>query len=93
MTGVSSPARCWAADYAEPDDWIWSSQDRRAVADAAVRLLRNPAERTALGERQQQYARLHLSVGAMARAYQEIYESALAVAGDARLAANAPVGQ
>jgi glycosyltransferase involved in cell wall biosynthesis len=80
-------------DYvARPDDWVPSSQDPQAVADTAVRLLRNPAERAALAERQGQYARLSHSVGAMARAYQQIYESALSGAGEARLAANAPVG-
>jgi glycosyltransferase involved in cell wall biosynthesis len=59
-------------------EWIWSSYDARTVAEKAIHMLNNPAQRRQLGERQQAYARVHHSVEAMGRSYQEIYKLALA---------------
>jgi len=60
------------------DEWIWASHEPAAIAEKAVSLLKDPVERHALGQRQQQYARLHHSVDSMGESYQEIYELALA---------------
>jgi glycosyltransferase involved in cell wall biosynthesis len=69
-------------DYlASERDWIWSSSDLDAVAAEALRLLRDPAARAALAERQNAFVRANHGVDVMARAYYALYEQALAARG------------
>lgn len=63
-----------------PDDWIFSSADHQQVADEAVRLLRDPAARRALAQRQQRHVVEHHDAGAMADAYFAFYERLIAKA-------------
>jgi glycosyltransferase involved in cell wall biosynthesis len=63
---------------ARPEDWIWSSRDLSAVATRAIELLRDEPARRALAERQQAHVEAHHSVEVMARAYDRLYERALA---------------
>ena len=64
-------------------DWIWSSADPEKVGAEAARLLANPAEAAALGERQRAHVEARHSVGAMAKAYEELYARAGAKTGSA----------
>jgi glycosyltransferase involved in cell wall biosynthesis len=63
---------------AAPGDWIWSSTDPAEVAARAVELIINLPERQMLAGQQQAYVRAHHSVEAMARAYDRLYDDALA---------------
>jgi glycosyltransferase involved in cell wall biosynthesis len=63
---------------AGPDDWIWSSGDLSAVAARAIELLGDEPGRRALARRQKAHVEAHHSVEVMARAYDRLYERALA---------------
>ena len=60
------------------DDWIWSSNDLQAVAEEALRLLRDAGARSDQAARQSTYARENLSIDRMARSYQALYDDDLA---------------
>ena len=81
LAGVPAVGLQAAADHQSADDWIWSSVDCTALAAMAIRLLRNPAERKAIAERQQQYARTHHSVERMGEAYRRVYVEPASVLG------------
>ena len=57
------------------DEWIFSSQNPRQVAKAAVELLANEAGRRALARCQSEYARSRHGVEEMSSAYRIFYES------------------
>jgi len=78
-SGVPVIAAQLSADYrSSPGDWIWSSTDPRELGARAAALLGDPAALRAVAGAQQRYALKHHSVGAMARAYERLYEDSLA---------------
>jgi len=78
-SGVPVIAAQLSADYrSSPGDWIWSSTDPRELGARAAALLGDPAALRAVAGAQQRYALKHHSVGAMARAYERLYEDAIA---------------
>lgn len=81
MAGLPLLALQAQADHVPGDaDWIWSSADLDALADRAASLAGNDGARAELAHRQQVYARAHHGVEAMARAYESLYEAAIAAA-------------
>lgn len=73
LAGIPTVGLQAAADHQTTDDWIWSSVEPAPLCAAAIRLLRNPAERKELAEKQQRYARSRHSVERMAQLYREVY--------------------
>lgn len=63
---------------ADPGDWIWSSTDPAEVAARAAELVVNLPRRRMLAREQQAYVRAHHGVETMARAYERMYDDALA---------------
>lgn len=60
----------------KPEDWIWSSTNLSEVAIKVIELLRVPAERQALAERQAARVRSHYAAETMARSYDALYRAA-----------------
>lgn len=81
LGGVPTIGLQAAKDYPSTTDWIWSSIEWQPLAAMAIRLLRDPAERRAMAERQQQYARAHHSVERMTQLYREVYSGAAVLLG------------
>lgn len=61
----------------QPEDWIWSSANLSEVATKAIELLRIPADRQALADRQAGHVRSHHTVESMARSYYALYRAAV----------------
>ena len=61
----------------QPEDWIWSSTNFSEVAMKAIELLRIPADRQALADRQAAHVRFHHTVESMARSYDALYRAAV----------------
>lgn len=61
----------------KPEDWIWSGTNLSEVAMRAIELLRIPADRQALAERQAARVRSHHTVESMARLYDALYRAAV----------------
>lgn len=64
------------------DDWIWSSADPKAVAAHLAELMDNPRSLAELARKQQAHVRAHHDIETMARAYDRLYEDALAGRGE-----------
>lgn len=64
-----------AGRTAQSDDWIWSHQKPENVADKAIQLLGDNAQRLTLARRQQDIVRSHFSADAMNRAYLRLYSN------------------
>jgi glycosyltransferase involved in cell wall biosynthesis len=62
---------------AQPEDWIWSSTNLSEVATKAIGLLRVPADRQVLAERQAARVRSHHTVDSMVRSYDALYRAAV----------------
>jgi glycosyltransferase involved in cell wall biosynthesis len=78
-SGVPVIAAQLSPDYlSTAADWIWSSADPREMGARAAALLSDPAALRMLGKKQQRYALEHHSAEAMARAYERLYEDAVA---------------
>jgi glycosyltransferase involved in cell wall biosynthesis len=59
----------------EPTDWIWSSSDLSEVARQSITILRSPAAKFELLERQGSYVRSNHTTEVMGRAYQQLYRT------------------
>jgi glycosyltransferase involved in cell wall biosynthesis len=81
LAGIPTIGLQAAADHHTTDDWIWSSVAPGPLCAMAIRLLRNPAERSTLATRQQHYAREHHSVERMAQSYRDVYLEAMRALG------------
>ena len=65
-------------DYTEKEDhWIWSSTDPMEIAQRIIDLYNSPADRQALGKRQEKYVHTHYTVDVMAGSYYDLYKRAL----------------
>ena len=61
----------------QPEDWIWSSTNLSEVAAKTIKLLRIPADRKALADRQAAHVRSHHTLESMARSYYRLYRAAV----------------
>jgi len=61
----------------DQSEWIWASSDPQALADHVADLLDHPTRLKQLARRQRSYAISNHSVGAMADAYERLYQEAL----------------
>ena len=81
LAGIPTVGLQADADHQTTDDWIWSSVDPAPLAATAIRLLRNPAERKELADKQQHYACSQHSVERMAQLYRQVYLDPMPVLG------------